>query len=87
MEAGGNFPVTSVVQAFHLVHVNLLVLFSFVLGFTCNFQLSYYGWIPMVELKLAIFLIHLLYKKPHTLFPNICAGTKIPVRNPMATDI
>lgn len=87
MEASGIFPVTSVVQAFHLVYVNLLVLFCFVFGFTCNFQLSCYGWIPMVELKLAIFLIHLLYKKPYTHFPNICAGTKIPVHNPMATDI
>lgn len=35
---------------------------------------------------LAIFFIHILCKKQYTLFPIICAGTKIPVHNPTATD-
>lgn len=83
-EVSGNLPVTSVVQAFHSVHLNFLFLILFSL--TYSLQLSSYAWIPVVELKLAMFLIHILHKKQYTLFPNVCAGTKIPDHNPMATD-
>lgn len=63
-----------------------LSFFFFSLGFTFNFHLSEYALIPVIELKLAMVLIHILYKKQYTLFPNICAVTKIPVHNPMGTD-
>lgn len=66
--------------------VSFFIFFFFSLGFTFNFHLSEYALIPVIELKLAMVLIHILYKKQYTLFPNICAVTKIPVHNPMGTN-